>query len=43
MNVSAPQPALQVSHLNVTYANENGGLRTLVDLSFEVYLSLIHI
>ncbi len=37
MNVSAPQPALQVSHLNVTYANENGGLRTLVDLSFEVY------
>lgn len=37
MNVSAPQPALQVSHLSVTYASENGGLRTLVDLSFDVY------
>ena len=37
MNGSATQPALQVAHLSVNYANDNGGLKALVDLSFDVY------
>jgi NitT/TauT family transport system ATP-binding protein len=37
VNGSVPQPALQVSHLSVTYANDNGGLKALVDLSFDVH------
>jgi len=37
VSVSAPQPALQVSHLSVSYPNDNGGLQALVDLSFDVH------